>query len=65
MDAIRRNKQIDSLKYLLSKCQDGGSILSAMGSREDSKLSSEMESSVDALKDDSMHSSYQDPLVSK
>ncbi|XP_043225997.1 uncharacterized protein LOC122383548 isoform X2 [Amphibalanus amphitrite] len=51
MDAIRRNKQIDSLKFIISKCQSGNSMQSTLASAEESKLSSEVDSLMDTTKD--------------
>lgn len=64
MDAICGNKKIDSLKFLISKCEEGNSMVSSTGSREESKLSTEVESSIDTVKDDNGRTIYQDQLVS-
>ena len=64
MHALRRNKKIDSLKFLISKCEEGNGMVSSMGFREESKLSTEVESSIDTVQDDSGRTIYQDQLVS-
>ena len=64
MDAIRRNKQIDSLKYIISKCKSGNSMQSTLASAEESKLSSEVDSLMDTTKDGGVCSGYHDQLVS-
>ncbi|XP_043225996.1 uncharacterized protein LOC122383548 isoform X1 [Amphibalanus amphitrite] len=63
MDAIRRNKQIDSLKFIISKCQSGNSMQSTLASAEESKLSSEVDSLMDTTKDGGVCSGYHDQLL--
>ncbi|XP_037092737.1 uncharacterized protein LOC119112623 [Pollicipes pollicipes] len=63
MDVIRRNKQIDSIKYLLLKCQDGSSLMSTVSSGDDSsKLDSQLESLLDTTSKGSK-APYQDQLL--